>query len=263
MKEPRYIPLLSRAYNVKPDTEGLPTLLAQLLVKENRTEAEHQGLFVNLFNNDPSNSAWGIQLAKIHMAQDQFDAMAKVLESIPNPNAHKSEIQRLLATARASLREFEKAVDHYRSILELHPRDRDATMGLGRAYSRMEERSPEMYEAIERAQALSHDDPLLNYALGQRAATANKWGDASRLFSIAGRGGQEYVDLVWNYLALLVKTLENSQSIPARWLQVQVLLNMKRFEEVVEATEAIYEIDSRGKHPHPLCLRPHSPDRRQ
>jgi len=277
---PQHVGVLAQAFAILPDMEGFAELLAEILMKGEVYEERYLDVFQFLFAraHEPAGQKtpagvpsplarveWGIHLAKIHSACGQYGTMAdtlqRVLEEIeglakarslsPGDTGtggrtlaqRKTEVQHLLALAHTNLRNFSEAVTHYQSVLASDPADAEALVGLGRTYARMDKTTPEMHEAILRARALAPEDPHLSFASANIAAEGGKWNDASALFLQALKAGGEYVAAVFNRLELLVRRYPGAHSIPARWIEVQAFLALKRYDQIPEKTEGIYALN--------------------
>ncbi|MBN1867895.1 protein kinase [Candidatus Sumerlaeota bacterium] len=243
-KTPGARDVLIRAYGLDPDMPGLPPLLGDILVEEKRYDVVFADLFERLTAADPSSVAWGLHLAKIYMSQERFEAVARVLDPLHEQAPGDSEIQRLLAEAHSNLKEFSKAVDHYKEVLAANPNDNQALAGLAHNYALMDDRSEEMCEIISRARVNAPDDPLLAFAAGEHALAFMKWAEAASCFHQVIGASPERADAILDRIVSTVKSLKGRDSMPARWLHVQVLLFLKRFDEILAVTEEIYELDS-------------------
>ncbi|MFW6303732.1 MAG: protein kinase domain-containing protein, partial [Candidatus Sumerlaeota bacterium] len=160
-----------------------------------------------------------------------------------SPVSLRSRLQRLLAAAHASLKEFNKAIDYYQSLLEANPDDPQAIVGLGMAYARMSDTTEEMDIAISRAREIAPEDPLLNYAVGERLAEENRWDAATNCLITALQGDASFTDQILRLTSRFVGRLQGEASIPARWMRVSVLRQLGHYETLLDELEMIDVLD--------------------
>ncbi len=256
--------ILARAFNIDPEAvPGLPRVLGAMLIRLGRHDPQYIDVFQTLVEREAHQPIWAIELATILRAQENFERVLEVLQPVleynpelessvstsdsttgeESPTDLKARIHRLLAAAHANLKEFNKAIDYYKSLLEANPEDPQAIVGLGMAYARMGQPTDEMHMAIARARDIAPDDPLLNFAVGERLAGENRWDAATTCLIATLKGDTSYADQVLRLTSTLVGRLQGEASIPARWLRVKVLLELSMYDGVLEELEMIDVLD--------------------
>ncbi|HBF34686.1 TPA: hypothetical protein DDW35_08980 [Candidatus Sumerlaeota bacterium] len=265
------IAVLLSAFTHRPDMPGLVCLLGRALVAQGRMDVAYLPVLEALRKVKPTNAqeafewiGWNIHWGKASEEQGHYEPMIgalpqameelEYLESqVKSGKAQvngvlleqrKTELKRLLASANAHLSNFQEAIRHYRAILAINPRDREAILGLGRTLATQDSANPESKDAVVRAHALAPKDPALNLALAEYEAEAAHWTQVGNCLMVAAQSDSVGVQSALARIDGMLRRFQGVASIPARWVRVQVLLTLERYSDVLEETEIISGLSS-------------------